>query len=59
MDKIEKWLKGCLKKKAYKTRAFAEKMLPQAERAYKKKMQIYTCPDCFNYHLTSVKPKKI
>lgn len=55
MCDVYKWLRGCLRKKVFKSLAGAESYLPHYEGKFKQKFRVYKCPDCLNWHYTRIK----
>ena len=52
---IKRWVGSCLRKKVYKTKEFAEKMVLLVAKHTGKDMDIYNCQHCAGYHLTTKK----
>lgn len=53
VNDYEKWVKGCLSKKCYKTIEFAEVVAKKVSKVYNKEHRVYYCNKCMNFHLTT------
>lgn len=52
MNNIDKWVRGCLGKKRYRTVKFAEKIVNKVRDERGQVLRVYSCSACQGFHLT-------
>lgn len=51
---IDQWIRKCLRKKSYRSKAEAMRVAEhQMQTQHKLTLTVYHCPQCKKYHLTS------